>query len=324
MELLFSTDDVHPRDRLTYWREIACRTFVELDFVTEAGPKFSANIRSASIGTIDLSLIETDAGKVLRTSEDIRRSSADEVLVSLQLRGKTIIQQGDRHVALTPGKMALYDTQKSYSIDVGRDSHQMVLKLPRSVVTRRMGAIAPYTARDICKANPVGGLAKNFIRMLPEYTNSIDDIAKQKIADQALDLLALACARMRRQTEVRSTHSSASLALLKSVIDANFTDPTFGPAMAAAASGMSVRNANYLLSSEDTSLEKYIISRRLDLSKTALQDGFQLHRSIQQIAFASGFSSSSHFSRKFKERFGITPTQCRDMMRWGVAETSCP
>lgn len=35
------------------------------------------------------------------------------------------------------------------------------------------------------------------------------------------------------------------------------------------------------------------------------------HEQIQQIGVAVGMTNESHFTRDFKARFGLTPTQCR-------------
>jgi AraC-like DNA-binding protein len=39
--------------------------------------------------------------------------------------------------------------------------------------------------------------------------------------------------------------------------------------------------------------------------------------SISELAFATGFSSASHFSRAFKEHFGLTPKSARAGIRTG-------
>ena len=43
----------------------------------------------------------------------------------------------------------------------------------------------------------------------------------------------------------------------------------------------------------------------------ALRDPSQAHRSITDVCFSYGFSSSSHFSRLFKDRFGVPPVRYR-------------
>jgi AraC-like DNA-binding protein len=98
---------------------------------------------------------------------------------------------------------------------------------------------------------------------------------------------------------------------LKTAIETRVVDPSLRPANAAAAAGLSVRYANTLLASEGSSLERYIWTRRLERGRRLLLDCGQGHRSIADIAYACGFSTPSHFTRRFKEAFGITPGEFR-------------
>jgi hypothetical protein len=61
MEVTFSTADVHPRDRMGYWREVACRAFVDLECHARRSATFSANIRSGPFAALGLSVVESDA-----------------------------------------------------------------------------------------------------------------------------------------------------------------------------------------------------------------------------------------------------------------------
>lgn len=74
---------------------------------------------------------------------------------------------------------------------------------------------------------------------------------------------------------------------------------------------MSVRYANALLATEDTSLERYIIQRRLEMCRRALEDVGHASISISEIAFGWGFSDEAHFSRRFKAQFGCPPSEYR-------------
>jgi len=35
------------------------------------------------------------------------------------------------------------------------------------------------------------------------------------------------------------------------------------------------------------------------------------NRSVSEVAYSWGFNDPAHFSRTFRSRFGISPTQCR-------------
>jgi AraC-like DNA-binding protein len=61
----------------------------------------------------------------------------------------------------------------------------------------------------------------------------------------------------------------------------------------AAASGISVRYANALLAQENTSLERFIMFRRLQHCRQAIEDPSQLGRTVGDIAYSCGFADLS-------------------------------
>lgn len=57
-----------------------------------------------------------------------------------------------------------------------------------------------------------------------------------------------------------------------------------------------------------TSPGKWLLQKRLDYAKLLL---FVSEKNINEIVFESGFESATHFSRTFKEKFGVSPLQYR-------------
>jgi AraC-like DNA-binding protein len=53
---------------------------------------------------------------------------------------------------------------------------------------------------------------------------------------------------------------------------------------------------------------KWLLNKRLEYSSVLIRNN---NMSISQIVFESGFEDISHFSRSFKTKFGISPTQFR-------------
>jgi AraC family transcriptional activator of tynA and feaB len=146
--------------------------------------------------------------------------------------------------------------------------------------------------------------------MLSARASLLDDRVKPRLAEQALDLIALALT-VGDTMPTLSLPRSTALMRLKSMIDARINDPALRPADVAAAAGISVRYANALLAEENTSVERYILHRRLEHCRRALEDPLQAHRMIGDIAFSWGFSDLSHFSRRFRAQFGMAPGELR-------------
>lgn len=313
MNHYFSTNDVHPRDRISYMQDVACKTYVDVDCRVENGTAFCASIQSGQLGILGLSRAETDPCEVIRTKSNIATSRSDDLLISIQLEGTSTLIQDSREATLQKGNFALYDTQRTYNLKTGKGTKQLVLKLPRSSLESRIGAATGYTARAMSSANPLSRLAFGFLKLLPENSKTLTSEPAHKIAEQALDLLALAFSHeCSHRGEKQTTGRGATLIKLKSVIETHFTDPDFKPTEAAILTGISVRYANQLLKEEGNSLEQYIYSRRLERCRNILSDPRSSHRTVSEISHSNGFNCASHFSRMFKNTYGTPPLEYRN------------
>lgn len=86
--------------------------------------------------------------------------------------------------------------------------------------------------------------------------------------------------------------------------------------------GISSRHLQRLfLTHLGTTLERYLFNMRLDHARQLLR---QSTLSVLDIALASGFTAASHFSRLYRDRFGISPRQERNEMSHVAASKSRP
>jgi len=108
---------------------------------------------------------------------------------------------------------------------------------------------------------------------------------------------------------------SALLYRLKNHILTHLADPELSLPRAAAATGISPRYASDLMAAEQTSFRGYVQTQRLERCKRDLADPAYQARHIGEIAFAWGFNDLAHFSRIFKQRFGVSPREWREQPR---------
>jgi len=316
MKVVFTTDAVHVRDRLDYWQDEATKAYVEHEFGTSAGRSFQGTIRAASMGTLNLSLFECDACLVQRTQRCLKSAADDDVLLCVQVGGSITLHQDGRDMVKKAEDIFILDPRRPFTLDCSPDTRSLVVKTPRWEVQARLGEISALTAHPIARDSAVAPLASGFLTMLAARTDAIDAVTGGKLAQQALDLVALALEEeMRSEPAVLSSARSTTLLRLKANIEAKIRDPALRPALAAAATGISVRYANALLAEEGTSLERFIMARRLHRCRQALADPAQASRTVTDIAYSCGFSDVSHFTRRFKAQFGHSPSECRPQRR---------
>lgn len=316
MKEIFTTAGVHPRDRLSYWHDIACKAFATHE--CKVASSFDATILWAPLAQIELSVMESNGLRSSTRSErDVARCADDAFYLCLQLEGGQITHQDGRDIVLNAGDFTVFDSRRPNAMRNSecRNSErwkQIMLKIPRSAWTARVGSGSELTARTVLGSEGAGGLASAFIALLPERIGNLQPAASSQIAEQVLDLAALALSTgAGAEAPALSSVKAVTVLRLRSVIESRLTNPSLDPASVAAAAGISIRYANHLLSRQGTSLERLILSRRIDRCRRALEDSAQSHRTIGDIAYAWGFSDLSHFCRRFKSEFGLSPSDYR-------------
>jgi AraC family transcriptional regulator, positive regulator of tynA and feaB len=307
---LFSTETVHPRDRLAYWREEATKAFVTHEFSTPLKHNFSGEVCVGALGDVGVAEFRTDQAEVNRTGRCLRAAEDDDALLIRQIDGGVTVHQDARDVRTYPGDVYILDPRRTFTLVVPANTHALVFKVPRAELQGRLGEISSFTARPLSRGGSVAGLASEFLAMLASCTDAIDRTNSAKLAQQALDLVALAF-RPKDALVRLSSGKAAVLLRLKSIIEDRLCDPQLKPGAAAAAAGISVRYANALLADEDTSLERYIILRRLHRCNEILLNATQRSRTVSDIAYSCGFTDLSHFSRRYKAHFGFSPKEGR-------------
>lgn len=92
----------------------------------------------------------------------------------------------------------------------------------------------------------------------------------------------------------------------KALIEQRLTEPGPDPASLARELHVSVRTLQRAFAAERTSLTAYVRDRRLELARRALSSPTRPN-SVSEVASRWQFADGSHFSRAFKQRYGITP-----------------
>jgi AraC-like DNA-binding protein len=107
-------------------------------------------------------------------------------------------------------------------------------------------------------------------------------------------------------------HDDVQRARIKTLIESRLDDPELSVDAIAQACGISVRSVHRAFKAEPGgSVSNYVWIRRLSRCAAELRNPGQAPRPITEVCFAWGFNSTSHFSRLFKERFGVTPREYR-------------
>jgi AraC family transcriptional activator of tynA and feaB len=315
MEQIFSTANLHPRDRFDCWHEVACKNILSHDSRPQSRSGFDAELSVASIAQMGLILFRNSAMQVQRTSRHIARAQHDDPFICLQRASSAFLVQAGRELALQVGDFCLLDPRLPHTTTFDGSSEMLCFKVPRSMLEARFGRTHRVALRSLGKDSAVGRFTSQYLASLPAHADRFE-AGHELIREQALDLIALSLGAV---TDEQAGKVSAPRALhlltLRSAIEARLEDASLTPVAAAAAAGISVRYANALLAEQGTSLGHFIQDLRLERCRKILEDPTQAHRTLTEIAFAWGFADQSHFSRAFKSAHGVTPREFRVKIR---------
>lgn len=312
METIFAANQFHPRDRLDRWYDVASHVYVGHRCSLGKGQEFHASIEVGELADIAVSYLESSPIRFVRTPRHVAVEASHHVFLCVLQRGHAIWLQDGREDEAHPGDIAMLDAQRPYELAFTQPSRLLVFKVPMRTVEQRMGPTIGLTAITVSGSDTLGGLAGGFLGLLAERLPIVQQSVATQMADHALDLAVTALlASTRGGRPTLSSAREVAVAALHAAINRNLGDANLDTELVAKSAGISVRYASRLLAEQGTSISRCVMERRLEQCRRLLADPEQAHRSITEIALSWGFSDPSHFGRRFKQAYGLSPRDYR-------------
>ena len=307
-----STDGQPLRKRLDFWNRATSDTLATHDAEPADVDHFSGSLTRIEFGDARLAQIRADASTVTRSRTHVSRSSEAHCLLRLQMAGAVTAAQEGREIMLRPGDFALYDTTRPYRMSFHEPTTILALRIRRDL-------LLPYIANPdavICKAvSSSSGTGALVASCLQQFWKQSREISAPHLAPRYLDimlrLVASAYAALPQSGVEQSCRVAAHRVRAIEYIEQALKHPTLTPTSIAQALRMTPSYLHRVFMSESESVARYILRRRLDECRKLLMDPMQRGRSITAIAVEYGFSSPAHFSRTFRDRFGVSPRDLR-------------
>jgi AraC-like DNA-binding protein len=308
---VIQTSGVEPLRRLDYWRDMISATFVALDCEAPAKRDFSGALETNVLQDLQFSRVTADAQHVVRSPQRIRQSRDDFFLISLQCNGEGCIAQGDRVAMLRPGDFALYDTAQPYELNFEGTFEQLVLRLPRHYLSRRIACPERLTAVPFRGTQGACAVVSSFVLQLYRQLDRLDRACATAMHETLLDLVVIGLSDALTGSSPTANRLVVQQRIRK-FVEARLADSSLDCQQIAAAHGISVRYLNKLFEDEELLLSEWIWSRRLEKARAAIERSRTTGQSITQIAYDWGFKDPAHFSRAFKARYHATPSDYRN------------
>jgi len=300
-----STLGLPAKDAFVYWRELICATFVRLSAEPVGDERFRGRIEHVPCGDIELSEVVADGHTVRRTRGLINRDNEEYLLASIQLAGRSRIEQDGRVAVLTAGDMAFYDSTRPYSLVFNEPFRKLVIQVPRRAVSVR--DTRQLTARTLGNGTPAVAVSRFLI--------SLHDVAGEHAAQasalipHAIGLFCVAASFAANAEPGARAADALAQQQISDFLRRNFADPQLDANTVASACHMSRRSVYRLVGNEGVAAQLRRI--RIDRAKELLLH--DLRRPVASVAAACGFDSESGFHRAFRKATGQTPGDYRQV-----------
>jgi len=308
LEQTWSTAHLHPGKALAYWRDVICENLLQMHIQSSHEHAFFGHIGKHTFGPIQANFIAVCEQKVWR--ERTAACNAKDHLFHLihVRRGVQLVEQYGRSVKVGAGDCLLVDCLAGFEFDFPEGVEALVLEIRRDWLRGWLPAPEDAAARLIDGQRGWGATLSSALSNITPATVGDAGLPPAAVAEQIVSLLALAAAHEELST---TTHKRALLRRVAETIRERCHEPDLDPATVAAALGVSRRYVHLLFASAGTTFSQELYDCRLHRAQRLLGDKRFDGLGIAEIAWNCGFSEPSHFTRRFRERFGAAPSAYR-------------
>jgi AraC family transcriptional regulator, positive regulator of tynA and feaB len=299
---------------LGYWNELLeRRLFVPVDVTIARHDPLKASLRVGRLGEATIAETVSTPACIEHSSQHVARTATRAFSLLLCLQGNVQLTQYGRQVRLAAGDFALQDSHAPCRISFGETNRSMSLRLTDERLRRFLPA-----PEDLCAQRMDGsrGLARVVSRMLPgiwlQVAEGLPEEFGEVVAKNLLEMVATCYAVQGPRTTGRSSASKRVRASqIKRMLEERLSERDLSAKKIADSLQISTRYVHRLLAAENETVSEYVLRRRLEEAAGQLRSPVWQGHTTFEIASNWGFGSAAHFSRKFRNRFGQSPTEYR-------------
>ncbi|MGI8740206.1 MAG: helix-turn-helix domain-containing protein [Gammaproteobacteria bacterium] len=312
----FSTRDLPPGQRLAAWRRAASDRLVELDFRILNEDEFSGSILHRDLAVLSLTRVLAGAHgakRIMRSRRQIAKATEDFFLICLQIEGVCRLYQDGREAVLGPGEFVLSDSTRPYELVMDEDYQLITLRVPHRTLTSRLKGCETLTAIVVPTINSPARMLLPMAHTVCSEAGCWRSGVALDVADGLISVLAGGLRSLRDRAASSSRSEDKQVMRIKVYALAHLHDHDLSVGRIANALRLSPGYLHKLFQNEATTLDRWIWTQRLEACEKALGDPAMIHQTITEIAFSCGFNDTAHFSRSFRQKFGMPPREYRKL-----------
>ncbi|MFZ6040216.1 helix-turn-helix domain-containing protein [Vibrio natriegens] len=304
----YSTRDVRAQESFEYWQNLVGSTysaFTKNKNLTEGD--FQGELSVKSLGRS--ALITRIRSTPMEYHEMEEASYTDDYFICLSLCPYAQLTQNNTTTEQLAGDIVVYDNNQPFSYRFPQGDNQIVISVPHSVFNVKVNSSERLLNKTLKSESPLGRFVGSMIEQAWESEEQ-EDIFGDKMLSAILSMLSSAFEAVSPEgNRAVQRDKKDNLTLVQQYVIDHIGEHSLSVESISQQFHMSSRTLSRLFSKENTSVMKWVWQQRIKASYKLIMTNSDIP--ISEIAHQHGFSNISHFSKMFKETYGVTPSQLR-------------
>ncbi|MCA6106330.1 helix-turn-helix domain-containing protein [Bradyrhizobium cenepequi] len=314
-----TTSGLTPKRQVQCWTDALTDLCGRFDVDPMDASSLEARVNYTTVSRLKLCQIEVSQHRIAHLNVRSKLNDHPYIKILFQTHGISYFEQDGRHFELVPGDCLAYDVSSPHTIISPSLTRHEVVIVPKALLQERGFRSTRMPACKLSARSGTGRIAYDFVHAAFSEATRLSPYNAVGVADSLIDLLLLPL----REAETTFNHGGAEATYIRaqSFIREHLRDPDLCIDQISVALGCTKRYLHMLFSERGMTVSDYIWRARLQHCREELEA--QPGKTITDVAFSWGFSSSSHFSRVFRKYFGIVPSAVHRQQQAGaIAEFS--
>lgn len=310
-----STAGLSPKQQVQCWSDTLTDLCGRFDIDPLEASSLDGRVNYTTVSRLKLCQIEASQHRVGHTDWRIRSTEHPYIKIHFQTYGISYFEQDGRRMEIVPGDVLAYDVSCPHTITSPMLTRHDVVIVPKELLRERGFHTERMSACKLSSRAGTGRIAHEFVHAAFDEATKLSPNSAAGVAESLIDLLLLPLREADRMFD--RVGPEAMYVRAQAFIREHLRDPDLCIDQISAALGCTKRYLHMLFSERGMTVSDYIWRARLQHCRQELET--HAGKTITDVAFSWGFSSSSHFSRVFRKYFGVVPSSIHKAQQGGSA-----
>jgi len=307
----FSTGELPERDRIPFWREFFGRRVFRTEIEPAPDVPFHADFTVRSVPGLCVTSTLLSPVRLTRTPALV--ADGDEaVALFVATAGGTVVQRG-RETEFKADDALVMTAAEASTCTVPSAARYRCIHVAPGALAQLVPGFDDVLLRRIVPYSEALRYLLSYVRLMEEQQAFTDLDLARATALHLRDLLALALGATRDAAVIAEGRGlrAARLKAIKRYIADNLDNHRLTVGVVAARHRVTPRHVQRLFEAEGTTFSGYVLGQRLSRAHRMLADPRYAGWTVSAIALEAGFGDVSYFNRRFRGRYGDSPTAFR-------------